>query len=141
MTYAMYLLVVYAVYLGYALSSTWIHARDTAPGYVLPYIVIVDTSVLFMMGHHRLRHMWEPLSSLGLVVGLRVVVVYLAWFDHDSEKPGAYELVEPVIYMLCGCALSGMLASKYWEIPDTNTEKVVTSNRYDAWLRRQRNLV
>ena len=62
-------------------------------------------------------------------VGLRVVVVYLAWFDRDSEKPGAYELVEPVIYMLCGCALSGTLASKYWEIPDTNTEKVVTSNR------------
>ena len=103
MTYAMYLLVVYAVYLGYALSSTWIHARDTAPGaalsltvrmshfvclsrcishisvsgYVLPYIVIVDTSVLFMMGHHRLRHMWEPLSSLGLVVCLAVSLLPL----------------------------------------------------------------
>ena len=72
---------------------------------------------------------------------MRVVVVYLAWFDRDEDKPGAYELVEPVIYLLVGCALSGMLAINYWAIPDTNTEKVVTSNRYDAWLRRQRHLV
>ena len=41
-------------------------------GYVLPYIVIVDMAVLFMMGTHRLRHMGEALLSLGLVVCLAV---------------------------------------------------------------------
>eukprot|EP00656_Telonema_subtile_P021614 TRINITY_DN2264_c0_g2_i10.p1 TRINITY_DN2264_c0_g2~~TRINITY_DN2264_c0_g2_i10.p1 ORF type:complete len:2689 (-),score=511.82 TRINITY_DN2264_c0_g2_i10:173-8239(-) len=126
---------------GYGVSSLWMDVRPSSPGYVMPYVVIVDMAVLINLHNARCQQFSEVVFSFFAVIGFRVIVVYLGWNDRSATQPGAWELVEPVFFLLLMIVYSKSLADAYWKPGAADDQAAVVEDRYTEWLDAQRTLV
>lgn len=120
------------MYCIYGFAGLWVDNRSTSPAYVLPYIVLTDLGVLSNLHNAKVKRFIEVIFSFFVLLGSRILVVYLAWQDRHpaNGKPGAYELIEPTFYLLITCLVGKHLSSVYWQSPKANPEEVLAEDRH-----------
>jgi hypothetical protein len=132
--YFLHVCAAFAMYIAYGLAGLWINTRSSSPGYVLPYIIIVDGFLLTLLHSATGKDFLEVIFTFGTLLISRVIVLYLAFQDRNSAKPGAYEFVEPVFFLLIMVIICKRLADQYWFIQTNNPEHIVASDRYNEWM-------
>ena len=118
----------------------------SSPYYVVPFIALCDIYVLRKLRTSQLRDFGEVILSYSLVLLPRIIAIFFGMLSRSyQEQPGAWEYVEPVLFLF-GMALQGItLASDYWAYRDlaskSDIRQLVSDDRYNQWLAQQRELV
>eukprot|EP00658_Telonema_sp_P-2_P081385 TRINITY_DN8325_c0_g1_i3.p1 TRINITY_DN8325_c0_g1~~TRINITY_DN8325_c0_g1_i3.p1 ORF type:complete len:1270 (-),score=394.44 TRINITY_DN8325_c0_g1_i3:134-3943(-) len=139
--YLVHILFSVVVYILYACAGTWLDTRASSPGYTLPYIIMVDMATLVSLHYVDGNNIAEVLFSFLTLIFARVMVIYLAWQDRGSPKPGAYEFVEPVFFLLLMAWLTKTTSEAYWLIRSNNLQTIVVEDRYKEWVNVQREMI
>ena len=146
----------------YAFSGIWITSRTTSPMYVYPWVQLVDIAVAFSLHKATARDINEVLSAIFIVIGFRVIVLFLGMQDRDCPingsiatellwtaakdaspdcKQGAWEFVQPVFYLVCMIGGAKGTATGFWKIMKNDNLEIVQDDRYSQWLIHQRRAV
>ena len=146
----------------YAFSGAWITSRTTSPMYVYPWVQLVDIAVAFSLHKATARDINEVLSAFFIVIGFRMIVLFLGMQDRDCPiygsiatenlwtaakdaspecKQGAWEFVEPVFYLVCMIGGVKDTATGFWKIMKNDNLEIVQDDRYSQWLIHQRRAV
>ena len=104
---------------------------------------MVDVATWLSLHFTTAREWTEVTKAFGAVIGFRVIIIFLGMQDRDKiddnkERPGAWEYVQPVFYLLTMVVLSQTISASYWATRHKDTTESVTRDRYDEWLKVER---
>ena len=136
--YGYHIALTFGLHIAYGFAALWLSTRSSSPGYVAPFIAIVDFGVLGNLYYANFQSFNEVILAFSLVLFPRFLAVYLGYCERHASKPGAWEMVEPCIFLVVGSVMTQLAVDNFFHVPDKRHERLIEQNRYDQWVQRQR---